>query len=56
MFARIDLYHLWFILSEVEAFSRVNFTANSDLKILVGYFPIAVKVKLVKEVAELIVS
>jgi hypothetical protein len=52
----VDLHHLRFVLSEIETFSRMDFTTDSQLKVFIRYFSILIQVKFVKEILELFVS
>ena len=40
--ARINLYHLRLVLSEIQSFGRMDFAPHCQLEILVGYFTVSV--------------
>jgi hypothetical protein len=48
MLATIDLLHLRFILSEIQALSWMNLTSNSQLEVFVRDLSILVQIELVK--------
>ncbi len=56
MFATIDLLHVWFILSEVQPFCWMYFTAHRQLEVFIRYHSILVQIELIKEVLELLIS
>lgn len=56
VFARFYFVHYWFVLSKVEALSRMYLTTNCQLEIFVRYLAIFIHVKFIKQIFELLIS